>query len=394
MVSTSLNNIPQGLNIEDRRLKGSEKYLEDIVKARLVLQNPQTFTGSEKEDLLSLFPLLDSMRGRSATDPRDKVFALLNVACDVGDSDLKADYSKSHAEVYALTTKWLMRRTRSLAFLSLVEKKDKPDLISWVPDFRYKDHMNFLHQPAQIWRGHNRIYNASGSTKPTITNDESLFQLTVRGIHVGTIIDQTEPPGNMLNNIALGARVLDGGAWEVFASKCALDGIYVPTGESIGFAYRRLRIFDKNSGEGNRRSRKSPPTEIEPPKPETLSYNGSNIFGPSGGTAMAILRSTSRKRLFRTDTGYLGLAHRSCQIGDQVYVLMGGDMPYVLRSLGGNFYGFGGESHVHGIMDGEMLALAMGRARAHTRSTTSDLAWIDDLGEEPWPFRTETLTLV
>jgi hypothetical protein len=322
---------------------------------------------------------------------------VLNIACDVQDSDLEADYSKSHAEVYAMTAKWLLRRTKSLAFLSLVEKKDKPDLISWVPDFRYKDQMNFLHQPLQIWRGKDRIYNASGTTRVRFDGQESMFQLTVRGIYVGTIIELTEPPGNMLNNVALGARVLDGGEWPIFAESCAVDGVYPPTGESSELAYRRVIVWDQVPGERlARNQRKSPPTLMDLPKPGIISYSGAKkqIFGPSGDIAMFILRGTSRKRLFKTETGYMGLAHRSCQVGDRVYVLMGGDTPFVLRSLGGNFYGFGGESYVHGIMDGEMLALAMGDDRLSARNTREGLDWIDELGEEPWPFKTEVLTLV
>lgn len=391
---TCLNTFQEGPNIEDGRLEGAGIHVNDIMKARQMFLRPETFKTLEKEDFLSLFPLLDSMRARIATDPRDKVFALLNVACDVKDTDLRADYGKSHAEVYAMTAKWLLRRTKSLGFLSFVEKKDKPDLISWVPDFRYKDFLNFLHQPAQVLRGIHRIYNASGTTKAKIITEESMFQLSVRGIYVGTIVDQTEPPGNMLNNIALGARVLDGGEWEIFALTCAIDGIYQPTGEPIDLAYHRLRIWDKVPGEVSRRQRKAPPTKIEPPRPETISYNGSNISGPIASVAMAILTGTTRKRLFKTDTGYMGLAHRSCQIGDQIYVLMGGDMPFVLRSLGGNFFGFGGESYVHGLMDGEMLAIAMGANRSLTRNTTKVLAWVDELGDEPWPFKTEVLTLV
>jgi hypothetical protein len=73
---------------------------------------------------------------------------------------------------------------------------------------------------------------------------------------------------------------------------------------------------------------------------------------------------------------------------------MGGDTPFALRPLGGSFFGFGGESYVHGIMDGEMLALAMGDDRSSTRNTREGLNWIDELGEEPWPFMTEELTLV
>ena len=144
-----------------------------------------------------------------------------------------------------------------------------------------------------------------------------------------------------------------------FALTCATDGVYRPTGEPIGLAYHRLRIWDEVPDEVSRRQRKAPPTKIEPPRPETLSYNGSNIFGPGASVAMAILTGTTRKRLFKTDTGFMGLAHGSCQIGDQIYVLMGGDMPFVLRSIGGSFFGFGGESYVHGLMHGEMLAIAM-----------------------------------
>jgi hypothetical protein len=396
-VLVCLKAYPPGTNMEDLRLIGDDKLLTDIYKARAMLQRPQLFSLEDKDAFLSLFPLLDGMRTRNATDPRDKVFALLNIACDLRDSELEADYSKSHAEVYAMTAKWLLRRTKSLAFLSLVEKKDKPDLISWVPDFRYKDQMNFLHQPLQIWRGKDRMYNASGTTRVRFDVQESLFQLTVQGIYVGTIVEQTEPPGNMLNNVALGARVLDGGEWQTFAGNCAVDGVYPPTGESMELAYRRLIIWDRIPGESlARNQRKCPPTLMDLPKPGIISYSGAKkqIFGPSEDIAMYILRGTSRKKLFKMDTGYVGLAHRSCEVGDRVYVLMGGDTPFVLRSLGGSFYGFGGESYVHGIMDGEMLALAMGDDRSLTRNTRKGLDWIDELGEEPWPFKTEVLTLV
>jgi hypothetical protein len=102
---TFLRTYPPGPNLEDSRLVGEDQVLLNIYKARSMLQKPHLFRLEDKEIFLSLLPLLDSMRIRNATDPRDKVFALLNIACDVGgDSDLKADYGLSHAEVYAMTT--------------------------------------------------------------------------------------------------------------------------------------------------------------------------------------------------------------------------------------------------------------------------------------------------
>jgi len=116
------------------------------------------------------------------------------------------------------------------------------------------------------------------------------------------------------------------------------------------------------------------------------------LHGANTDIAMSILRGTTRKRMFQTNTGYLGLAHRSVQENDRVFVLMGGETPFVLRPFGGKFFGFGGECYVHGIMDGEMLGVA--KAREEGEQAGMDLKWIDGLGDRPWPFKTEELVLV
>jgi hypothetical protein len=95
----------------------------EIYKARSVLHRPKSHKPEDSQLFLGLLPLLDSLRLRQATDPRDKIFALLNVAYDAKPSDLKPDYCKSHAEVYAMTAKWLLRTQKRLDFLSLVERR-------------------------------------------------------------------------------------------------------------------------------------------------------------------------------------------------------------------------------------------------------------------------------
>jgi hypothetical protein len=118
------------------------------------------------------------------------------------------------------------------------------------------------------------------------------------------------------------------------------------------------------------------------------------VHGAKDDVGMSILRCTTRKRLFKTDTGLLGIAHRSLEVGDKVFVLMGADMPFVLRPLGGNYYSFGGEAYVHGIMDGEMLVSALVGRGDPDSGHAPDLAWIRNLGYEPWPFVTQDLVLV
>jgi len=146
---------PEGPNNEDLRLRGADIYLREITKARLLqhhkdanhpeitqvrlLKHLNQDSNYSEDTQILLLPLLDSLRNRQSSDPRDKVFAALNIAQDIKSSRLSVDYNKSLADVYIMTAHYLLRTKRKLSFLSMVEKKDKPDLISWVPDFRYKD---------------------------------------------------------------------------------------------------------------------------------------------------------------------------------------------------------------------------------------------------------------
>ncbi|PSN66868.1 hypothetical protein BS50DRAFT_600482 [Corynespora cassiicola Philippines] len=67
-----------------------------------------------------------------------------------------------------------------------------------------------------------------------------------------------------------------------------------------------------------------------------------------------------RRRLFSTRLDYLGTGPRSLQEGDEVWILHGGNVPFVLRPVaGGNEYRLVGEAFVYGVMHGEALALAL-----------------------------------
>jgi hypothetical protein len=63
------------------------------------------------------------------------------------------------------------------------------------------------------------------------------------------------------------------------------------------------------------------------------------------------------RRQFVTDNGFLGLGPRNMQVGDIVCVLFGGSIPYILRSNDtSGVFKLVGESYVHGIMHGEAIA--------------------------------------
>ncbi|EPE36533.1 hypothetical protein GLAREA_08696 [Glarea lozoyensis ATCC 20868] len=73
-----------------------------------------------------------------------------------------------------------------------------------------------------------------------------------------------------------------------------------------------------------------------------------NILGAS------LRRAALKRAFFVTEKGYMGLGPASIQKGDFVYVLAGGQVPFILRKhTNAETYFLMGESYVHGIMDGE-----------------------------------------
>ncbi|USP77358.1 hypothetical protein yc1106_04632 [Curvularia clavata] len=86
---------------------------------------------------LSLLDLLSQFRDRRASDPRDKVYALLSMARLLPGLDLLApDYSLSEAEVFRIATLVSIYSTKSLSVFSTeLGRKFRSDLASWVPDW-------------------------------------------------------------------------------------------------------------------------------------------------------------------------------------------------------------------------------------------------------------------
>ena len=74
--------------------------------------------------------------------------------------------------------------------------------------------------------------------------------------------------------------------------------------------------------------------------------------------------------------------------GDTITLLLGGEVPIVLRSLDDNGeYTLFGECYVHGVMGGEGLAIA--RQLVQPDYDLGDTSWLQRLHEESLPFPTE-----
>jgi hypothetical protein len=94
-------------------------------------------------------------------------------------------------------------------------------------------------------------------------------------------------------------------------------------------------------------------------------------FKDPGGSGVGVLGAhpaTFRRRLIVTQKQYLGLTSEHVEAGDMIAILMGGQLPFVLREVH-NHYILIGEAYIHGIMDGE----AMAQFRASSGSTQDSM---------------------
>ena len=377
------------------RPKNDVAPIRDLGEFMLQMVNARVTHGAiaieQKRSFLSLTALLRDMRARKATDPRDKVYGLLGIAFGQSESSLRPDYTKDWPQVYTNTTNSLLAHDKKLSILKLVEVKARMEtqIPSWVPDLRSYDHMNFLYQPRLIIRPEN-LYRSAGDTFTVSQSVGDAKLLAVRGLYVGLITSVSKPPDNLTGNVALGARVLDGGEWFQFAQGCAKNGLYPPTGEPLIDAFARLRVGDSLGRLGSEHTERPKPGEYPSPGNMSFSATGDGLLrGDREDIGNLILSNTTRRCLFITDSGYMGLTRWSNQVGDKVYVLLGGDMPFVLRPKNNHFL-FRGEAYVHGIMDGEAVTNARQNADP---SWVPEAGWFDELKGGPMPFETEEVIL-
>ncbi len=55
----------------------------------------------------------------------------------------------------------------------------------------------------------------------------------------------------------------------------------------------------------------------------------------------------------------MGIGPIEVEVGDSIYIIMGSEVPIILRDQGNGTFMMVGECYLHGIMDGEILTSGM-----------------------------------
>lgn len=279
---------------------------------------------------------LNIFRARQTSDPKDRIYAYLGLG-----SDISANYSMSHEEVFKFTTRSLVEKTGTLDCLLRTYEEDRsPSLPTWVPDwcadFKERDYDDELG-----WFFLYPHYSAAGETKATTRLSSSDAVLDLQGL----VLDRIVATGHILNT--------DQRMKEMITEWQDSPNSEYPGGGTYSVASWRTLLADMRLSHGQF---------------ERLTFSDD---AEKMGNDMLVREkqlSAYSRRGFSTDKGRIGLGNRDIRVGDSICVLGGGSMPFILRQVeghgGGVAYQYIGQAYVHGIMDGE----AMNEGR--------DLEWI------------------
>ena len=261
--------------------------------------------------------LLMSARGCKATDCRDKIFSLFQIMSDGGSRDianLQADYTLSPTQVFTNVALFLLNS--GLDFLSSVQGKSSlPGLPSWIPDWSMPPkRQELILDKYYVGRVMHIKCNAQGSrdTGKTVQAtpvflENSSPRLKVFGISLGDIKTLGEPCG--LDSANWTASLT---AWDTLAAKSRNPGI------NFCHRFERLEYFD--------------PENIRKRVPLARSLD--IWLGEERRKDILDKAIICGRSFFVTSEGYFGIGPAEMQVGDLIYTLCGGPVPYVIRESG------------------------------------------------------------
>jgi hypothetical protein len=334
-------------------------YLRPLVKfARTITDVEGTRqTWKDTRRLTTLLPLLRLFRPRNATDPRDKVFALLGLAQYWGGTDkMEADYSLDPDEVFWATSVAMIKMTRNLDVLMGTIRDTGDDGLgavgpSWTTDWSCRPDVN---ENTRV--GFARFYNASKRVpaRPIVAHGQRILE--AYGFEFDEVVFvASEMP---LDEDSIGGRwravIID---WEACLARLGDGDTRYVGGKTPTDAFWRTLCGDVESGrdpdsglEGFRRiSGSLADVYADWRKVDASRKRRTSIIAgywqENGGEVdeaaekrnsfhHAVECASGWRRFFITQRGFIGTGPRWTKAGDKIFIIRGSRVPFIFRSHG------------------------------------------------------------
>jgi hypothetical protein len=285
-----------------------------------------------------LYPTLVRTRSSDATDPRDKLYAILGLVDERDAVGIQPNYKLSVSEITL---------SQSLDSLGSAGTHRGSGVPSWVPDWSIQHET----APQPFYQKHITPSQKLGVPKA----QRSLFACS-RGVPMDVAFDTAEK-GLLASGFIFDRIVAVSSCrpwpdeqveerWKDWVSVAMPDNRnpdYL-TGCSRREAFARTLKADFMAVHEDWSAERGD-------SQEGIASPGTNAFELHDGILDAM---TWQRSVFTTSKGYLGLAPGTTTSQDYVCILCGSQMPLVLRKDGAHWE-LVGQAYVHGIMDGEAL---------------------------------------
>jgi hypothetical protein len=352
-----------------KRFNTTTKWVETLP---YVMRRPEITRNSEVAAEWQVMTELMEARQCEATDPRDKVYALIPLLSKSGIAmNILPNYSHSAAQVFTDVATYLITVIGLEVLCAVRGQSSLPGLPSWVPDWGIRSQRPTLglFQSKRYWSKNHR-YGAGGQFEIPSGNDSKTAspftidridqagiaskQLKCRALPIGKITaigdycaDSDDiPPIRQWKSIASHAiKASNGSTHSLRNEREDVGDIFVHTIVTGNVVYADVleeAVDEFIKDDGNEPSRISIKEWMKGLPP---SYRQQ---------VQMILEACRGRRLLVTDTGLLGLAPLEAQSGDVIYVVPGVSVPLVMRRVEGR-YSLVGECYVQNVMDGEAI---------------------------------------
>ncbi|KAK9797902.1 putative Heterokaryon incompatibility protein-domain-containing protein [Seiridium cardinale] len=313
--------------------------------------------------------IVNRWRFRKSTDPRDKIYGLMGL-CELGVLPIteKCDYLSPTSTVFRTLTLELMISEQDLRPLIANPRIDPdratPGISSWVLDLA-----SIGSSYRTDWYYHSygyEEYNASGSLTPLdISSLEVQYQaktLSLMGVRVDkvslvesgyrtkTIANSNVPDGYIEHIVRSWYDVVKGRG--KYKNNKVLPRRYFGGAYTSAKAFARLVLGDLV------RDINLFPTRDATAKDLSAVFRFMESCEVSSDIRLTIYGMVANQSFFTTKMGLMGTGHVDIQPGDEIWVLRGGKVPFVLRPLendGKTKYTFIGQSYLQGAMQGEIF---------------------------------------
>jgi len=310
--------------------------------------------------------MLRMFRHKLCRDPRDMIYGLLGLIGSSGLFSIKPDYTLGVDETFFQVMEILNRHSkRDLRyFTGLGFNSQRHGLPSWVRDFATPSDAGTTSQEILRYEAYS-LYDAAASTKSNL-KWSNRFNLSITGVFVDRIQYVGLPVQNR-NTKHIGEVLL---SWHKYMkSECTrkLDSPSLSQ-EQVFWRIVMADVFSIGEGKWRRILSDVIPAKITSGDTKDLATWISNIrktFVRAGEPPFiwkSLVAATCGRSFCRTENDNIGLCFPTSIPGDEIWVLHGGRVPFILRPCPDNntvgdasHYNLIGEAFLYGFMDGEAL---------------------------------------